>query len=296
MPEKTWAHKLPVRVPFDAASLFSFLEERALPGVEAVHGSAYSRTIESGGRAGVMTVSHDVGRDFLRFSLNFSPGRNLLDLARRAGRIFDVDADPLAIRGVLGRDPLLAPLVAARPGLRVPGAWDPFEIAVRAILGQQVSVRGARTLAGRLVAAFGRPLTGGGANGLTHVFPPAAALAGADLSGIGIPRARANAIRALAVAVCSRKLELAAPRGLDEFEQRLCALPGIGPWTAHVIALRAFGEHDAFPAGDLGLVKVLERAGVTKSRMAARAERWRPYRAYATLHLWASLADGKGGT
>jgi AraC family transcriptional regulator of adaptative response / DNA-3-methyladenine glycosylase II len=290
MPERPLTLRLPVRMPFDATSLFSFLEERALPGVEAIRGHAYSRTIESRGRAGVVTVSHDVGKDFLQLSLNLSPGPDLLDLVRRAGRIFDVDADPLAIGAVLRRDPLLARLVAARPGLRVPGAWDPFEIAVRAILGQQVSVRGARTLAGRLVAAFGRPLPGGGTDGLTHVFPSPAVLAAADLSGIGVPRARMNAIRALAVAVHAKKIELAAPRGLDDLEQRLCALPGIGPWTAQYVALRAFGEPDAFPAGDLGLRRAVEAAGVSADGPAlrARAASWSPFRAYATLHLWNS--------
>jgi AraC family transcriptional regulator, regulatory protein of adaptative response / DNA-3-methyladenine glycosylase II len=292
MPERTLTLKLPVRAPFDAASLFSFLEERALPGVEAIRGHTYSRTIESRGRAGIVTVSHERGRGFLQLSLNFSPGPDLLDLVHRAGRIFDVDADPLAIGAVLSRDPLLAPLVAARPGLRVPGAWDPFEIAVRAILGQQVSVRGARTLAGRLVEAFGRPLPGGGADGLTHVFPSPASLATADLSGIGVPRARADAIRALAFAVHTKKLELAAPRGLDDLEQRLCALPGIGPWTAQYVALRAFGEPDAFPAGDLGLRRALEAADASADAPAlrARAASWSPFRAYATLHLWNSLA------
>ncbi|HEX5854075.1 MAG TPA: AlkA N-terminal domain-containing protein, partial [Thermoanaerobaculia bacterium] len=296
MRQKTLNLKLPVRAPFDATSLFSFLEERALPGVEAIRGHTYSRTIESRGRAGVLTVSHENGRDFLQLSLNLSPGPDLLDLVRRAGRIFDVDADPLAIGAVLSRDPLLEPLVAARPGLRVPGAWDPFELAVRAILGQQVSVRGARTLAGRLVAAFGRPLPGERMDGLTHVFPSPAVLAAADLSGIGVSRARAAAIRTLAGAVHAGSLELAAPRGLDEFENRMTALPGVGPWTAHIVALRAFGEPDAFPAGDLGLRRALETAGLPADAAAlrARAASWSPFRAYATLHLWNSLAAKAG--
>ena len=284
---------LPLRLPFDAASLFSFLEERMLPGVETVRGHAYFRTIESRGRAGVLGVSYEEGRNFLALTLDLPPGPDLLDLVRRAGRIFDVDADPLAIGDVLRRDPLLAPLLAARPGLRVPGAWDPFEIAVRAILGQQVSVRGARTLAGRLVAAFGRPIPGRGADGLTHLFPSPAVLAAADLSGIGVPSARANAIRALALAVHTKKVELSAPRGLDDLEQRLCALPGIGPWTAQYVALRAFGEPDAFPAGDLGLRRALEAAGTSAdvAALRARAASWSPFRAYATLHLWNSLAS-----
>ena len=289
--ERLLTLRLPLRLPFNATSLFSFLEERALPGVEAVRGHAYSRTIESRGRAGVLTVSFEPGQDFLRLSTNLTPGPDLLDLVRRAGRVFDVDSDPLAIAAVLRRDPLLAPLVAARPGLRVPGAWDPFEMAVRAILGQQVSVRGARTLAGRLVAAFGRPLPRGGADGLTHAFPAPAILAAADLSRIGVPRARAAAIRTLALAVHMGKTELAAPRGLDDLEQRLCELPGIGPWTAQYVALRAFGEPDAFPAGDLGLRRALEAAGVPADAAALRerSAAWSPFRAYATLHLWSTL-------
>ncbi len=289
--------RLPFRPPFDARSLFSFLEERALPGVEAVRGHAYSRTIESRGAPGVLTLSKNVNENFLVLSLNPPPGSDLLDIVRRAGRLFDVDADPLAIAEVLGRDALLAPLVAARPGLRVPGAWDPFELSVRAILGQQVSVRGARTLAGRLVAAFGRPLPGGGADGLTHLFPAAAALAAADLSGIGIPAARAATIRTLAAAVNTGRLELTAARGLEDFETRLRALPGIGPWTAQYVALRAFGEPDAFPAGDLGLRRALEAARVPAGAAALRqrALSWSPFRAYAALHLWTSLAADAGG-
>jgi AraC family transcriptional regulator of adaptative response / DNA-3-methyladenine glycosylase II len=288
--------RLPLRPPFDATSLFSFLEERALPGVEVVRGHAYSRTIESRGSPGVLTVSKNADENFLVLSLNLPPGSDLLDIVHRAGSLFDVDADPLAIGDVLRRDPLLAPLVAARPGLRVPGAWDPFELSVRAVLGQQVSVRGARTLAGRLVSTFGCPLPGGGADGLTHLFPAAATLAAADLSGIGIPKARAAAIRTLAAAVSTRRIELTAARGLEDFEKRFCALPGIGPWTAQYVALRAFGEPDAFPAGDLGLRRALEAARVPAGAVALRerALSWSPFRAYATLHLWNSLAAAEG--
>jgi AraC family transcriptional regulator of adaptative response / DNA-3-methyladenine glycosylase II len=291
--ERALTLKLPFRAPFDAASLFSFLEERALPGVESVRGHAYSRTIRSRGRAGTLTVSHEPGQDVLRLSLNLSPGPDLLDVVRRTGRIFDVDADPVAIGETLSRDPLLAPLVAARPGLRVPGVWDPFELAVRAILGQQVSVRGARTLAGRLVERFGErlPVKLAG-DGLTHLFPSPAALASADLSAVGLPGARAGAIRSLAQAVSGGRLELTAPLGLADFEERLTALPGIGPWTAQYVALRALGEPDAFPAGDLGLRRALERTGGAASArdLAARAGLWRPFRAYATMHLWTSLS------
>ena len=289
--------KIPVRLPFDANSLFSFLEARALPGVESVRGLSYSRTFESRGRTGFLTATYEEGRDHLLLSLRPPFGPDLLDLVRRSGRVFDVDADPLAIGETLGRDPVLAPLVAARPGLRVPGAWDPFEVSVRAILGQQVSVRGARTLAGRLVETFGTRIEGDAPDpDLTHVFPSPTSLARADLSRIGLPRARAEAIRALARAFASGRIDFSAPRGLADFESRLVALPGIGPWTAQVVALRALGEPDAFPSGDLGLRRALEKAGVPAALrdLAARAEAWRPFRAYATIHLWTSLSAGPG--
>jgi AraC family transcriptional regulator of adaptative response / DNA-3-methyladenine glycosylase II len=286
-----------VRLPFDAPALYSFLEERALLGVESVHGHSYSRTFEVRGRTGFLTAAYEEGHDHLLLSLWPPFGPDLLDLVRRAGRIFDVDADPLAIGETLGRDPVLAPLVAARPGLRVPGTWDPFEVSVRAILGQQVSVRGARTLAGRIVETFGKKIEEGApVPGLTHVFPSPASLARADFSRIGLPRSRAEAIRALARAVATRRLDFSASRGLADFESRFVALPGIGPWTAQYVALRALGEPDAFPSSDLGLRRALERAGLpTASRdLTARAEAWRPFRAYATLHLWTSLSADPG--
>lgn len=289
--------KLPVRLPFDAPALYSFLRERALPGVESVRGLSYSRTFEIRGRAGFLTAAYEGRRDFLLVSLSPPFGPDLLHLVRRAGRLFDADADPLAISGTLGRDPLLAPLVTARPGLRVPGAWDPFETSVRAILGQQVSVRGARTIAGRLIEKFGRKIEGvAPVPGLTHLFPSPATLARADLSRIGLPRSRAEAVRALARAVAAGRLDFEASRGLADFESRFTALPGIGPWTAQYVALRALGEPDAIPAGDLGLRRALEKAGLraTPVEVAARAEAWRPFRAYATLHLWTSLSADPG--
>jgi 3-methyladenine DNA glycosylase/8-oxoguanine DNA glycosylase len=290
--------KLRLKQPFDAGALFDFFAARALPGVEIVEGGCYRRTMSAGARSGIVSVEAAPSGKALILSLESLPPGALPAAAARARRLFDLDADPAAIAPVLAREPLLAPLVARRPGLRVPGAWDPFEVAVRAVLGQQISVAGARTIAGRLVALCGRRLPARrAAPGLTHLFPSARAVAAADLSRVGLPRARAAALRSFAGAVADGSFLLAAPRGLDDFEGRLTARPGFGPWTAHVVALRAFGERDAFPAGDLGLVRALERAGVSvKARdVAARAERWRPYRAYATLHLWASLADAKGG-
>jgi AraC family transcriptional regulator of adaptative response / DNA-3-methyladenine glycosylase II len=182
--------------------------------------------------------------------------------------------------------------VRARPGLRVPGAWDPFELAVRAILGQQISVAGARTLAGRLAVACGRPLDGDGKSIFARLFPTAAEVAACDvarLAKVGLPRARAHAVHALACAVASGALDLRARRGLDDTVAALTRLPGVGEWTAQYIALRAFGEPDAFPSSDLGIRHALARAGLSNaSEIERRAERWRPWRAYAAMHLWMS--------
>ena len=298
MSERAVTLTLPVRAPFDASGLLSFFAARALPGVERVGPgeNSYERTFAEGARVGTVRVTLVRRGRSLFLSPEIPAWASHERLSARVGRLFDLSADPRAIARVLSRDPLLAPLVAARPGLRVPGAWDPFEVSVRAVLGQQISVAGARTLAGRLVALCGRPLPKGVARpGLTHVFPSAGDVADADIVRVGLPRARAAALKSFARAVAEGTFVLAAPKGLPDFEERLTALPGFGPWTAHVVALRAFGEGDAFPEGDLGLVKALARAGVERSRIAARAEHWRPFRAYATLHLWASLADGKGG-
>jgi 3-methyladenine DNA glycosylase/8-oxoguanine DNA glycosylase len=295
-PEQTTRLSLRPTSPFDGEGVFGFFAGRGVPGVEVAGKSSYERGFEDGGRAG--TVRIELRRRGASYSLSMEipAWASAEALSARASRQFDLSANPRAIGRVLALDPLLAPLVARRPGLRVPGAWDPFEVAVRAVLGQQISVAGARTLAGRLVALCGRPLPKRAAKpDLTHVFPSAGDVADADVARVGLPRARAAALRAFARSVADGTFVLAAPKGLAEFEERLTQLPGFGPWTAHVVALRAFGEGDAFPEGDLGLVKAMERAGVKRARIAARAERWRPYRAYATLHLWASLADGKGG-
>jgi len=182
-------------------------------------------------------------------------------------------------------------------GIRVPGAWDPFELAVRAILGQQVSVAGARTLAGRLVEAFGRPLPGAAGGPLTRLFPRASDLADAHLDGIGLTRARAATIRGLAQGVASGALDWDATGDLEDFVAKLTALPGIGPWTAHYVAMRALNEPDAFPAGDLGVRRALARAGrlPDESAVLARAEAWRPWRAYATFLLWTAGASEAAG-
>src|SRR5436190_11469034 len=283
--------QLAFRPPLDWPALLGFVALRATPGVEAVAAGVYRRTIAIGGDTGTIEVRAAAAEPHLLMRVRLGRHERLLQVVERARRLFDLDADPGLIGGHLARSPELAPLVARRPGLRVPGAWDAFELAVRAVLGQQVTVRGATTLAGRLVRAAGTPLDRA-EDGLTHLFPRPEALAHAELASIGVPRARAATIRALAGAVASGEVVLDASRWLEDAVARLAAVPGIGAWTAHYVAMRALGEPDAFPAADLGLRRALGNGAgrLAPARVAERAEAWRPWRAYAVMHLWAGLA------
>lgn len=284
--------RLPARPPFDAAPLFGFFAARAIPGVETASADTYRRAVTLDGEAGVLEVrAVDGPRPGVTVRWTGASPRHLLAVATRVGRLFDLDADVREVGAVLTRDPVLA---ARWPkhGIRVPGAWDPFEAAVRALLGQQVSVAAARTLAGRLVARCGTPLAGAARGAITHLFPTPAQVAGADLDAMGLTGARVAALRSLARAVADGSVELSAADGLDAFVERLSALPGIGPWSAHYLAMRALGEPDAFPAGDLGVRKALATGERLPSErdVIARAERWRPWRAYAVLALWTGHA------
>jgi AraC family transcriptional regulator, regulatory protein of adaptative response / DNA-3-methyladenine glycosylase II len=281
--------RLAYRPPFDWRSLLEFLRRRATPGVESIEGDTYRRTFESEGVAGTLAVSAVAGQNRVELRVESSSVHGLVRVIERVRRIFDLNADPATIEATLSRDPRLRRLVRSRPGLRVPGAWDGFELAVRAILGQQVSVAAATTLAGRLAQRFGRPLDRP-AGSLTHLFPTAAALSHGGLQTIGITKARAETIRRLAAAVAVGELRLDSSLGLDEAVKRLSALPGIGEWTAQYVALRAFGEPDAFPAGDLGLRRALANGSgmPSTSALSHRAESWRPWRGYAAVHLWTS--------
>jgi AraC family transcriptional regulator of adaptative response / DNA-3-methyladenine glycosylase II len=239
----------------------------------------------------VLTVAPLPGEHALKLEVHAGP--HLLDVVTRVSRIFDLDADPSTIGAHLSRDRRLAPLVRRRPGLRVPGGWDPFELTVRAILGQQVSVRAATTLAGRLAGAFGDALTAPDGAPM-RLFPSPSSLAGRDLTGLGLTSARSAAIASFADVVASGRLKLDAPRGLEEHLARFSDLPGLGPWTAHYVALRAFKEPDAFPAGDLSLRKAAadgDDVPISERELARRAEAWRPFRAYAAVHLWTSMND-----
>jgi AraC family transcriptional regulator of adaptative response / DNA-3-methyladenine glycosylase II len=282
--------KLAFRPPYDWTQVLDFLATRAVPGVEHVDARGYARTLAMAGGHAVVRVRAVEGENALELRVRGAAPAALFQIADAARRVFDLAADPARIALAFRRDALLAPLVKRRPGLRIPGMWDPFECAVRAVLGQQVSVAAGRTLAARLVARTGQPFAGG-EDGLTHLFPSPAAMAVADLDGLGITGARVRALKALAEAVTRGTVDFAAPA--EEVTATLVALPGLGPWTAQYVALRALGEPDAFPAGDLVLRRMASPNGalLTPRTLEERAERWRPWRGYATLHLWRATGD-----
>jgi AraC family transcriptional regulator of adaptative response / DNA-3-methyladenine glycosylase II len=283
---------LAYRGPYDWDALIGFLSLRAIEGVEVVSPRRYARTIAVGEDSGLLTVSPSAKPDRLSVTVRFPRLAALPGIIARVRRVFDLTADPQVIAEHLGADPALGPRVAARPGLRVPGAWDGFELAVRAILGQQITVTAATLLAGRIVRDWGEPLPPGLAGvipGLTHTFPAAARLAASDLSVLPMPRARSGALKTLAQASAADPALFDPPGELSEAIGRLKALPGIGEWTAQYIAMRQLREPDAFPSGDIGLLRAMAGADgrrPTTAALQARAQAWRPWRAYAALHLW----------
>jgi len=227
-------------------------------------------------------VSFDEPNDTLIAKIQFGEPRSLFFIVERIRSMFDLNADWAAIGRALRKDPVLAERIETAPGLRVPGCWNGFELATRAILGQQITVKGATALAGEIVKAFGRPFRTG--NGLTHVFPAPEILADANFAMIGMPRTRAETIRALARAVCAGDICFEGIVDVNVFLTRLCEIPGIGKWTAQYVAMRALGEPDAFPVGDLGLLRALDLE--THRELEQRAEAWQPWRAYAAMYLW----------
>jgi len=277
-----YVFRLNFRPPYHWEGVLSYLAARATPGVEAVVNDSYRRTISLNGSDGYFEVSLDEERDALVARIEFGDPQLLFFIVERIRAMFDLNADWATIVHALKSDPMLAPAMEADPGLRVPGSWNGFELTVRAILGQQVTVKGATGLAGRLAAKFGKPFSG--PDGLTHIFPTAEVLADSKLAGVGLTGARAETVRALARAVASGKIDFQGVVDTERFLERLCEIPGIGKWTAQYVAMRALREPDAFPSSDLGLLRALKRRSYRE--LESRAEAWRPWRAYAAMYLW----------
>ncbi|WP_043841237.1 AlkA N-terminal domain-containing protein [Amycolatopsis taiwanensis] len=275
--------RLPYRPPFDAAGLFRFLADRAVPGVEAMQDGGYGRTLRlPHGPATVRLTPRD---GHVRCELSLADVRDLASAVARARRLLDLDADPAAVADVLGADPLLAPAVAAAPGIRVPGAVDGFELLLRAMLGQQVSVAAARTAAGRLAAALGET-PDGDEESLTHLFPTAEAVAERGREVLRGPRQRVEAICAMAEAVASGAVEVHVGRDPRELRAELLGLRGVGPWTADYVVMRVLGAPDVLLTGDLVVQKGAATLGILDLPTHARS--WRPWRSYAGMYLWRS--------
>jgi AraC family transcriptional regulator of adaptative response / DNA-3-methyladenine glycosylase II len=291
------------RSPYDWHSIIVFLQARAIPEVEVIEDGRYLRTVEVDGFVGTIEVSHRPERQSIGVKIRLSNVKLLPAIIARVRRQFDISADIETIDAHLSNDPLLAPLVAQRPGLRAPGCWDGFELAVRAVLGQQISVSAARRLAGQLVARYGRSVPDAHKShpGLSRVFPTAQRLAKLKSVELGMPASRLASLKALAEA-CQADPNLFRPMAnIEETIERLKTIRGVGEWTAQYIALRAVREMDAFPATDIGLLRgagILNQTVATSSRVLLhRAETWRPWRAYAAQHLWAAdpaLVQTKG--
>jgi AraC family transcriptional regulator of adaptative response / DNA-3-methyladenine glycosylase II len=282
--------ELTYRAPMDAEGVIAYLARRAIPGVEEIVDGAYRRSVRLPSGAGILELSPGDGAVRAHFLLD--EARDEPAAAERSRLLFDLDADPQAVFDALHADPLIGPLIRANPGRRVPGHVDPDEIAFRAVLGQQVSLAGAATLAGRLVADYGEPLRHP-LGGVTYLFPRASALAHADPERLAMPGSRRRALLGLAEALDDGRVVLDSTVDRAEARRRLLELRGIGPWTADYVALRALRDPDAFLPTDLGLRRALERLGLDGSPANAMtlAESWRPYRAYALMHLWATLGN-----
>ena len=279
--------RLAFRGPLRPDNLFGHLAATAVPGVEEWRDGSYRRALRLPQGGAVVALSPQP--DHVACRLRLGDLRDLTVAVTRCRRLLDLDADPVAVDEQLCRDALLAPLIARAPGRRVPRTVDPAELAVRAVLGQQVSTAAARTHTGRLVAVHGVPLDDP-EGGLTHVFPQAEALAGLDPAEIALPRARGLTLTRLAAALAAGDIDLGPAADWRDARDRLLALPGLGPWSVEIIAMRALGDPDAFPAGDLGVMRAARALGLTSTPAAltAGSAAWRPWRAYAVQHLWAT--------
>jgi AraC family transcriptional regulator of adaptative response / DNA-3-methyladenine glycosylase II len=287
----TREHRLAFRAPLDAAALRRHFAARAVPGIEAVQAGTYVRSLSLPRGPAVVAVELGDGAGAgrgLHAELTLADAADEPAALALCRALFDLDADPAAVAAALGEDPLLGSAVRVTPGRRVPGAADATELAVRAVLGQQISLAAAATAAGRLVARCGEPLGELARGAITHRFPSAAALAALDPETLAMPRARGRSLVTVAAAFAGHELRL--ERGGDPAAARaaLLALPGIGPWTTDYVVMRVLGDHDIFLAGDLGVRRALQRAGLPGDprSAAALAQRWRPFRSYALQYLW----------
>jgi AraC family transcriptional regulator of adaptative response / DNA-3-methyladenine glycosylase II len=288
LPPPDGVSRLAYRPPLAADALFAFLAARAIPGVESVSDLEYRRVVRLGSGVAILRLRPAIGgAPGMELEVESATPDELATFVPAARRLLDLDADPVAIDAVLAADEVLRPLVVGHPGVRLPAAFDGFASTVLAILAQGVTLASARTLAGRIARAHGRPVEAGDA-ALDREFPEPAALAGADLSEMGLTVRRAATIRAVARAVAEGDLELSAHGDPVATLAALRAIPGIGPWTAGYVALRVLGDRDAFPPDDAAVRAAFRRLGLPSdpASIAARAERWRPWRAYALAHLW----------
>jgi AraC family transcriptional regulator of adaptative response / DNA-3-methyladenine glycosylase II len=290
--------RLAYRQPFNWQAMLSFFAGRATPGVEVVEGNTYRRTVSLQGDHGVVEIRPDARDGYLSLTLHSINTNALFETVQTAREVFDLDAPVTEINATLSNDKTLRKIQRRNKGVRVPGAWDGFELTVRAILGQQISVKAATTLAGRIAARYGEKLqlTGDSDEAeLSRIFPPAERLARARFNNLGVLQSRVDTIRRVAGAVVSGDLHFDVAQDPDEFCTTLKSIRGIGDWTAQYVAMRALKTPDAFPGSDLGLVKAIEHPErVTPKELLTRAENWRPWRAYAAMLLWSSLSNSGG--
>jgi len=288
-----WA-RIALAQPYDEISLLEFFRKRAVRGVEHVDALGYRRSIGHDGKAAWLSVAFDTATGHLNIGLGGAAVHDApyddLRVVERVAAMFDVEAEAVEIEQSLGSDPMLASL--GMRGMRVPGAWDPFELGVRAILGQQVTVAAARTLASRLCEQFGGQSRPDPTDRLTRTFPGPETLADAAIAAVGLSRRRAETIRSFARAVASGVIDFDTPLGRKSVPERMLGIPGIGPWTVGYVTMRALKDPDAFPSADIALIRAAQRLGIAEdARGLERAsQRWRPWRAYAAVRLWSSLA------
>ena len=294
-PDSVLTVSLPCRAPFDWTSLLAFFAARAVPGVESVEAGCYRRNVKVDEQPGVIEVRQD--RDKVSLSMQGIATQNIFPVVQQCREVFDLDAPVQEIGRVLSQDAVLARLLRENPGVRVPGAWGGFELSVRAVLGQQISVKAATTIAGRLVQAYGEPIKDAPGSGLTRLFPVPERLERARFKNMGITSSRAATLRRLASAVIDGSLNFDTSQDPAAFRKSLLSIAGIGEWTAQYVAMRVLKNPDAFPAADLGLLRAFDGPGRERLRPAQLEEMsqaWRPWRAYAALLLWSS-ATGSGG-